>query len=1134
MTTLDLTQFPYPLAVHVRRLLGEGEPGRRFSLFFDAFSSYLKYVSLTFLADYLQGELVASNLNERLLALRKPSLGHWHDFLQCAVSTYEKADITPFIKELPEHYRRVELKRRLRKDECPDHPDVAGMGLVSCLIYLRNSVFAHNVSILEAAAERFLSCYEPRLLEIIGDLRFLARYPLFLVRRETGAWADGPTLALRLMGPSMAQLVEEERDFPGQEAGTVLVTGPGHDRTLRLHPLTVYEVLRREVLALDGIQDLLLYDGYTRRGVLYTGAVNLGSRIEREEPLRAYLDKVEAKATPAPGSATSSPWAALSATCASLTDATLRDLRASGKFIDEAFFRRAEIGGHLERFLASDARAFLLKGASGIGKTTVVCNLALGQLREGASVLLLEGARLPATELEGYLATLLRLDQPLQSSLAASADTAQRQLLIIFDAINENPRFHELLEQVGRLVLQLQQLPWVKIIMAMREVMLEVYRSQRAAFLPEHLFYRVPLPDGSWSTEVPLERMSPDEVEGMYEAYASVHRFAPRTPFALLPSGLKQVISHPWLLRMLVEAYHGKDVPADATQHDILHQFLQHKLAGRHALPKRRFLSRISTRMFESATDQISLDSAIDDEELRREIENFERDSAYVQLLDDGILRETSREMGRLQFEDFVRYTFDRMFDAAMCSLFLERTPSLDAPAVLAYLRRTGEHPALLGSAELVLEALLDRNPTALSTLLCAPEGAESLLQEPLLRLSLRRVETRPADVRALLDGERLPPGARIRFAILIAELYRRGFSTSSYDVFHALTECLTSRLEGTEPPLAHVFFWEGQMCQEQSLFPDARRLMGRCLALTEDPVTRADAMTVIGMTHRYEQDMARARETFDSVSSLLANLEENATTAPMTARYLYEEGYWHRLSGNYPEALRAMGRSLELCRNYEYPLQEAASACFRGVVLFDLGRLADATSDFRRSLEIAERIQSPLWIANARFHDAEVAVVEQDWARAERGFATRLDFFRKIRDPIGIYWTTAYQAWARFLRTGFSEGVVNAFAEAFEEFEKIRYWEGSLTFSNRSVWMYMQLGDLEAAGRSLDRSRALLGKTTFAREELLFRVLCAWHSRRATGVADPADAKAVADLRGRTGSVLFDHLVARAGLTNA
>lgn len=287
----------------------------------------------------------------------------------------------------------------------------------------------------------------------------------------------------------------------------------------------------------------------------------------------------------------------------------------------------------------------------------------------------------------------------------------------------------------------------------------------------------------------------------------------------MIPDWLRVLVSHPLFLRMLVEGYNGNEIPNTTTETELINQYIRLKISGRGNQKKRHVLDAIADNMYDSRSNALNLSNLNVEPHIHREIENFEKSSAYVELLDDGILTEISQEPHPFIFEDYVRFTFDRVFDFMMANRFLYSEKVINGDSVISYIKEAALLPDLLGSAEIVVEKLISANPSSLSFLIDNIQD-QPKLTDILLRILLRYAETRPKELLHLLELQIDTTATRKKvFQGLLAEMFRKGFNTNLYNIFHEISKKLTIILEDGGKKLAMIFFGKARCIRNRAPF---------------------------------------------------------------------------------------------------------------------------------------------------------------------------------------------------------------------------------------------------------------------------------------------------------------------------
>jgi hypothetical protein len=233
-----------------------------------------------------------------------------------------------------------------------------------------------------------------------------------------------------------------------------------------------------------------------------------------------------------------------------------------------------------------------------------------------------------------------------------------------------------------------------------------------------------------------LEAVDEEELREIYESYRAfdgywteegqLRRFCPTTPYESLTPQVRQVLRHPWLLRMVMEAYDGKPVPERLWTGDILNAFCEAKIFGRTDEERERFAPRSQL-----VTELVRVMRKLKrDNFLRDELHDFsaewskallEREltrSPYLQLLDEVVLMETpiTEEWGRFRriVGYQVRFAFEPLFEFLLSNELLAEGggwKGLTGEKVAGWLSEGRDFDHLTGAVMLLLtEAVQEGN----------------------------------------------------------------------------------------------------------------------------------------------------------------------------------------------------------------------------------------------------------------------------------------------------------------------------------------------------------------------------------------------------------------------------------------
>jgi hypothetical protein len=451
------------------------------------------------------------------------------------------------------------------------------------------------------------------------------------------------------------------------------------------------------------------------------------------------------------------------------------------RYIPQVYFPRKEMEGELETFLKGSKSGFLLLGESGIGKTNLLCHKVDEWRERGEIVLFYAGHQLnPDEPMEQRLLSDLYL-QGKFIRLLEFVRKEGRRFIVVVDGVNEHPQSAKLLKCLCEFVQRYGRNFPLKVILSVRSVFFtrmlqalgegrseEQLKSLEAGLFPSTIFQTHTVEREGRREEThrfELEAVDEDEVREIYESYRAfdgywteegqLRRFRPTAPYESLTPQVRQVLRHPWLLRMVMEAYDGKPVPERLWTGDILNAFCEAKIFGRTDEERERFAPRSQL-----VTELVRLMRRHKrDNFLRDELHDFsaewskallEREltrSPYLQLLDEGVLMETpiAEEWGRFRriVGYQVRFAFDPLFEFLLSNELFEeggKWKGLTGEKVAGWLREGREFDHLTGAVMLLLtEAVQEGNLSLVAETLNASdiELARPVIVEVLLPGSL-------------------------------------------------------------------------------------------------------------------------------------------------------------------------------------------------------------------------------------------------------------------------------------------------------------------------------------------------------------------------------------------------------------
>jgi hypothetical protein len=385
------------------------------------------------------------------------------------------------------------------------------------------------------------------------------------------------------------------------------------------------------------------------------------------------------------------------------------------KYDSELYVNRDEVESAFESFLQSQKSGFVLVGASGMGKTCVICHLYERMVESGHLMLFLNSSNLDSDlNLEREILGKVASTATFEDTLCLVNDECERRggmFVIFIDAINEfrtdDKTPLDLAKKIDRLIAE-NTFPRVKFVMTSRlKIWQTIMNNYDFRISETDYFLRGP---GQVYSITPF---SDNEVITAFEKYRTRYRLA--TPYDDLSEALRTTLSDPLMLRFVSEVYEGRQVPRTVETSVVFDEYFNRKVYDRRNdvgdVALRDLVFDIARCMLELEKDSVT---AVDIERLaspwrlrlgaidrevalseergdhaRREELMIERhlpdlevsfydnvintirddkmESAYVRLLDEGILTEQQRADVRT-----IKFTYDRFFEFVLTDHLLK------------------------------------------------------------------------------------------------------------------------------------------------------------------------------------------------------------------------------------------------------------------------------------------------------------------------------------------------------------------------------------------------------------------------------------------------------------------------------
>ena len=733
-------EFPFPLAFVCQEAVMEAtSPRDQAEGLIRLSNTALQYAALITASNYATAPFKDEKVSHRFERLKRPLTSDFANFLRVGVPALHNHDVL-FVPELVASLEKMQgtRVRALRMGELGI--EKREMGLVEALINLRNAL-AHDR--YQGHWEAFIENHAPLVGQFLQTMDWCARYPLLRLTGQ-GQW-------IRLMGAAptfdtetipdaaLTELARTQRsgDFTG-----LLLADPTFSHFLTLDPFVLWAdcpFCEQEPL-LGLTEEVFLFNGDEgRRYIAYAGIRHPRPMSEPKARIDQHYD--DKAVPPAPMTVAQLSYSTLCDRATSQSEIWLAENVAARRYIPQVYQRRREMEAEIEAFLRARKTGFLLLGEAGMGKTNLLCHKVEAWREAGEVVLFYAGQQLsPNASLEERLMRDLHLTGDFLELLNFVRRDGRRLVLVV-DGINEHENAPALLKHlcafVTRYAANSSAHASLKVLFSFRSAFLDktlqaifAAGGDEASIFPAAAFQMRSSEEQGRPVETyrfPLERVDTEELEALYEGYRAfegrpdheghLRRFRPRTTFASLSPAVRGVLTHPWYLRMVMEAFNDRAIPAELWTGDILRAFCDAKLYGSTLQERERFSARadlaedLAKLMRHHQTDNFLRDNLHDLSPrwssilLEREVAH----SPYLQLVDEGVLMEVpeSETVGRRTRTRYrIRFAFDPLFEYLLSNDILAEVggaENLTGEHLAALLQEGQEFDHLTGAVELLL-----------------------------------------------------------------------------------------------------------------------------------------------------------------------------------------------------------------------------------------------------------------------------------------------------------------------------------------------------------------------------------------------------------------------------------------------
>lgn len=250
------------------------------------------------------------------------------------------------------------------------------------------------------------------------------------------------------------------------------------------------------------------------------------------------------------------------------------------KFIKELFIQRKDLLSAFDNFIISEASVFGIAGSAGVGKTSVMCSLAL-QYLEDKFVFFYNASIINKSPLE-HIAQDLNLTFSSRSEsdivlkkLDELGSFINKDILIFIDAIDEsiNPRISL---ELSEMALAVRNLERVKICISCKSSIWKNILKNNDT--PTHLYEELNKSHGSnvgleGYPGFLLEGFTSEELKGIIPLYKSAFDFR-----GTISESLLKELENGFFLRIFSEVYSHRKIPQSIDDKELIYKYIKQSL----------------------------------------------------------------------------------------------------------------------------------------------------------------------------------------------------------------------------------------------------------------------------------------------------------------------------------------------------------------------------------------------------------------------------------------------------------------------------------------------------------------------------------------------------------------------------
>ena len=592
-------QLPFPLAEVLNLFSRTDEPASKFRNLIRVGATYIKWLSLISIANYIQNNLQNDRINEILggQEFSRPSLGHFFGLLTA---------ILPLFKEFPERFKPTGLLMLLLKPNGRRQPILND--LEKTFLKLRN-LYAHaDITPSNDQAEFLLGKYISNLYSLVRTFEIFSEGDLFLKRDDQTFYSimGYETHSFKLhssgLGDGEICVYNHKREhlplYPFVHRGE-----PEPNVNKDEWSIFLYESLLKKYAKFSNSSNFLIdenmADSLERLKINFNATKEQKLKEQKLILQEALIGSID--------------WKILRNYSEEKSLDLVHQHRRSLKYHQDLYYQREKEEVLLTDFFSANEVCMFVVSQSGSGKTNLFCHLTRQRLMAGDIVvhfycrnfegqtverLLEESLDLPPGRFDSFFKTLGELEEIQRG----------KHFVIFFDAINEYQNPLELFRKILDFT-RARCFPWLKVIVSCRPLAWKQIEAQVS--WDDVPVFTVKQPDGTLQAYLDLKPFSETEVKEAYNLYKNAkdakNRFGIiiRDDFEDISDQVQQLIRNPVLLRFFSMSY--EKAPLNLFAQEILWKYYQHLIPEKH----RSFISLFIDLLWECKTDFLSEEDII-------------------------------------------------------------------------------------------------------------------------------------------------------------------------------------------------------------------------------------------------------------------------------------------------------------------------------------------------------------------------------------------------------------------------------------------------------------------------------------------------------------------------------------------